>query len=138
MKIKVWQLEYDFDKEDAKIVVPLILLVFGLSLTPLRKDWLIGGAAAYYLLYFFLSPIFVAVKQLQVRARHWFRFRCPYCKSREIILQGMQEFHGDIPYDHYFCNRCRETSVYVNTAGIEKMIAPTPSKLKRSQRTLTP
>jgi len=46
MKIKVWQLEYDFDKEDAKIVVPLILLVFGLSLTPLRKDWLIGGAAA--------------------------------------------------------------------------------------------
>ena len=32
-----------------------------------------------------------------------------------MILQGMQEFHGDIPYDHYFCNRCRETSVYMGT-----------------------
>jgi hypothetical protein len=27
MKIKLWQWEYDFDKEDAKIVVPLILLL---------------------------------------------------------------------------------------------------------------
>jgi len=31
MKIKLWQLEYDFDKEDAKIVVPLILLLLGIQ-----------------------------------------------------------------------------------------------------------
>ena len=42
MKIKLWQLEYDFDKEDAKIVVPLILLLLGLIFTQLRKDILLG------------------------------------------------------------------------------------------------
>jgi hypothetical protein len=136
MRIKLWQWEYDFDKEDAKIVVPLILLLLGLAFTQLRKDWLLGGAAAYYLLYFFLPPCFQALNKLSARLRHWFAFRCPYCKSREIILQGLQEFHGDIPYDHYFCNRCRETSVFVNTGGLNKMIAPTPSKLKAAGRTL--
>lgn len=140
MKIKLWQWEYDFDKDDAKIVVPLILLVLSLIFTQLAKDWLIGGVAAYYLLYFFLPPIFLAVKTLFARIRHWLRFRCPYCKSRELILRGMQEFHGDIPYDHYFCNRCRETSVFVNTLGLDKMIAPNPSKLKagRERRLSTP
>ncbi len=139
MKIKFGQWgEYDFDKEDAKIVVPLILLVPALAFTQLRKDWLIGGAAAYYLLYFFLPPIFLAIKKLFARLNHWRTFRCPYCKSHELILQGMQEFHGDIPYDHYFCHRCRETSVYVNTFGAEKMIAPNPSKLKEPRKTLTP
>ncbi|SRR6266566_2501079 len=138
MKSKLWQLEYDFDKEDAKIVVPLILLLLGMTLTQLRKDWMLGGVAAYYLLYFFLPPCIAALKKLFAWVRHRFAFRCPYCKSREIILQGLQEFHGDIPYDHYFCNRCRETSVWVNAGGVDKMIAPTPSKLKGAARhTLT-
>jgi hypothetical protein len=136
MKIKLWQLEYDFDKEDA-VVVPLILLLLGLTFTQLRKDRLLAGVTAYYLLYFFLPPCVVALQKLFARIHHWRIFRCPYCKSREIILQGIQEFHGDIPYDHYFCNRCRETSVFVNTAGIDKMLAPTPSKLK-ARRTLVP
>jgi hypothetical protein len=134
MKIKLWQGEYDFDKEDAKIVVPLILLLLGLTVTPVRKDVLWGATVAYYLLYFFLPPVFGALKKLFARIHNWRVFRCPYCKSHEIILQGIQEFHGDIPYDHYFCNRCRETSVLVD----DKMIAPTPSKLKTSRRTLTP
>ena len=140
MKLKIGQWgEYDFDKEGAKIVIPLILLVPALAFTQLRKDWLIGGAAAYYLLYFFMPPCFLAIKGLFEKVRHWRTFRCPYCKSHEIILQGMQEFHGDIPYDHYFCNHCRETSVFVNTAGVDKMIAPSPSKLKqRSLRSLIP
>jgi hypothetical protein len=43
MKIKLWQLEYDFDTEDAKIVVPLILLLLGLIFTQLRKDALLGA-----------------------------------------------------------------------------------------------
>jgi hypothetical protein len=139
MKIKFGQWgEYDFDKDDAKIVVPLILLLLSLTLTPLRKEVLIGIAGAYYLLYFFLPPLFGALGKLVARIRYWFAFRCPYCKSRELILQGMQEFHGDIPYDHYFCNRCRETSVFVNTLGLDKMIAPNPSKFKGARRTLTP
>jgi hypothetical protein len=124
MKIKIgnWG-EYEFDKDDARIVVPLILLLLALFLTPLRKEILLGAAVAYYFLYFFLPPSFRALKKLFARLGHWRRFRCPYCKSHELILQGMQEFHGDIPYDHYFCNRCRETSVFVNTLGLDKMIA---------------
>lgn len=138
MKIKLWQWEYDFDKEDAKIVVPLILLLLSLTFTPLRKEVLIGIAGAYYISYFFLPPLFGAFGKLVARIRHWRNFRCPYCKSHELILQGMQEFHGDVPYDHYFCNRCRETSVFINTLGLDKMVAPNPSKLKASRRKLTP
>jgi hypothetical protein len=131
MKIKFGQWgEYDFDKDDARIVVPLILLLLCLTLTPLRREFLIGGAAACYFLYFFLPPTFLAINKLFARLHHWRTFRCPYCKSHELILQGMQEFHGDIPYDWYFCHRCRETSVYVNTFGAEKMIAPNASKVK--------
>src|ERR1700694_4458351 len=139
MKIKLgsWA-DYDFDKEDAKIAVPLILPLLGRTLTSLRKEWLLAGVTAYYALYFFLPPCFAAIKKLFARMRHWRRFRCPYCKSHELILQGMQEFHGDIPYDHYFCNGCRETSVFVNTLGLDKMIAPNPSRLKGTGRKLTP
>lgn len=131
MKLKIgnWG-EYEFDKDDARIVVPLILLVFALAFTQLRKDALLGGAAVYYLLYFFLPPCFAGIKKLFAKLQHWRTFRCPYCKSHELILQGMQEFQGDVPYDWYFCHRCRETSVYVNTFGAEKMIAPNASKLK--------
>jgi len=133
MRIKLWQLEYDFDKDDAKIVVPLILLVLALSVTQIRKDALLAGVGAYYLLYFFLPPLLVTIKNMLGRVRHWRTYRCPYCKSHELILQGMQEFHGDIPYDHYFCHRCRKTSVFVNTFGAVKMIAPNrDSKLKKS------
>lgn len=114
MKIKLWQWEYDFDKEDAKIVVPLILLVLGLVFTPLRKDALWGGAVAYYLLYFFLPPCLLALKELSARVRHRFAFRCPYCKSREVILQGYEGYHSDEQYAYHFCNRCRETSILVN------------------------
>jgi hypothetical protein len=44
MKIKIgsWA-DYDFDKDDAKIAVPLILLVLALTLTSLRKEWLLAG-----------------------------------------------------------------------------------------------
>jgi hypothetical protein len=57
IRIKLWHSEYDFDKEDGKIVVPLILLLLGLALTQLRKYALFAGAVAYYLLYFFPQPV---------------------------------------------------------------------------------
>ena len=114
MKIKLWQWEYDFDKDDAKIVIPLILLLLGLVFTPLRKDALWGGAVAYYLLYFFLGPCFLTLKELFTRLRHWLFFRCPYCKSPEVILQGYEGYHSDEYYAYHLCNRCRETSVLVN------------------------
>jgi hypothetical protein len=46
IKLGNWA-DYDFDKEDAKIAVPLILLLLGLALTPLRKEWLLAGVASY-------------------------------------------------------------------------------------------
>jgi len=132
MKIKLWQWEYDFDKEDAKIVVPLILLLLGLTLTHLRKDALFGGAVAYYLLYFFLPPCLVALKGLFARVWHWLVFRCPYCKSREVFLQGYQGYHSDEQYAIHLCNRCRGTSVLVNN----RLITTNPPKAKASTHTL--
>jgi hypothetical protein len=127
VKIKFGQWgEYDFDKEDAKIVVPLIMLLLSLTLTPIRKDALIGGVAAYYLLYFFLPPCFQTLKKLFAWMRHWWFFRCPYCKSHEVVLQGYQEFNSDELYAYHFCNRCRKTSILV----ADRLIAPTPSQLK--------
>jgi hypothetical protein len=133
MKLKLWQWEYDFDKDDAKIVVPLILLLLGLTLTQLRKDWLLGAACAYYVLYFFLPPCARALKQLSDRLWHWFIFRCPYCKSREVFLQGYQGYNSDEQYAYHLCNRCRETSVLVN----DRLITTNPPRAKATG-TLTP
>jgi hypothetical protein len=118
MKFKFWQSEFEFDKEDAKIAVPIILLILGLAFTHLPKDWLLGGVGAYYLLYFFLLSVveFVTkpLKDLYKRIHAAWVYKCPYCKSREIILQGYQGYHSDEHYPYYICNRCRETSVFVN------------------------
>ena len=118
MKIKLWQWEYDFDKEDAKIVVPFALLVLGLVFTQLNKAVLWGGAVVYYLLYFFLKlflkQCLLALKELSARLHFWVSFKCPYCKSREVILQGYQGFRSDEQYAYHFCNRCRKASVLIN------------------------
>ena len=114
MKIKLWQFEYDFDKDDARIVVPLILLLLGLAFTKLSKTVLLAGGVAYYVLYFFLRPCLGILGNLLSRLRAWWLFRCPWCKSREIILQGYQGYHSDEQYAFHLCNRCRQTSVLVN------------------------
>jgi hypothetical protein len=114
MKIKLWQWEFEFDKEDAMLVFPLILLLLGLFCTQFKKEAIWGGAVAYYLLYFFLKPAILALKELVTRVYHRVLFRCPYCKSREVILQGHQGYHSDEQYAYHLCNRCRETSILVN------------------------
>jgi disulfide bond formation protein DsbB len=118
MKITLWQWEYDFDRNDTEIVVPLVLLLLGLAFTPLNKAWLWSGGVAYYLLYFFLRPCILGVKHFLEKLYHWWIFRCPYCKSREVVLQGYQGYHSDEQYAFHRCNRCTETSVLVN----EKLI----------------
>lgn len=124
MKIKLWQFEYDFDKEDAKIVVPVLLLVLGLVFTPVSKSALWFGAVAYYLLYFFLKPLVIGMGALFQRLHHWLVFRCPYCKSREVFLQGYQGYHSDEQYAWYLCNHCGKTLILVN----ERLIKPGPGK----------
>lgn len=131
MKFKLWQWEYEFDKEDGELVFPLILLILGLAFTPLNKTWLWLGAVAYYLLYFFLKPFVVGLGRLFGKLHHWIIYRCPYCKSREIILQGYQGFRGsDEQYTYCICNQCRETSVLVHQTG--RLIKANPDKVLRT------
>ncbi len=123
MKIRLWQLEYDFDKEDAKIVVPLILVVLGLWLTQMNKVVLLGGAAAYYFLYFFLTEI---RKHIWEPIHQWLFYRCAYCKSRDVFLQGYQGFHSDEHYAYHLCHRCGETSIDVRNNKLLKAQLKTP------------
>jgi hypothetical protein len=111
MKIKLWKGEYEFDKGDAEIVVPLVLVLLGLAFTPLNRIWLLTGAATYYLLYFFLKPSVLGLKEMIVDVHHWWIFRCPYCRSQEMVEQGLQEYKGDVPFYFHICNQCHETSV---------------------------
>lgn len=123
MKFKLWQMGYEFDKADAELVFPLILLIFGLTLTPLNKTWLWAGVVAYYLLYFFLKPFVQGLVGFFGKVHHWTTFRCPYCKSREVILQGYQGYHSDSQHSYYLCKQCGETSVLVN----ERLIKANPN-----------
>jgi len=125
MKIKLWQFEYDFDKDDAKIVVPVLLLTLGLAFTPIHKSALWSGAVAYYLLYFFLRPFFAILNDLRLK----FRLRCPFCKSRDIVYRGMNNYHGDVPYDWYLCNHCGETSIFLNNG---RLVKPGPGKAAKA------
>jgi len=124
MKIKLWQFEYDFDQKDAQIVLPVVLLVLALVFTNLNKEVLWGGTAAYYLLYFFVKPTFLAIAALCTRFLSWKRFRCPSCKSRELILQGYQGYHSDEHYAYYLCNRCHETAVMVGERLLKSRRSP--------------
>lgn len=69
----------------------------------------------YYLLYFFLKPSAMAlggaVSWAWGHVHHWWRFRCPWCKSREIFLQGYQGYNSDEQYAYHQCNQCKGTSI---------------------------
>src|ERR1019366_222317 len=109
MKLKFWQTEFEFNKEDAEIVIPFILLLLAVSLTPLPKHWLLAAGAVYYLLFFFLQKCALLLKRFVEHLHFKWRFKCPYCKSREVIMQGYQGYHSDELYVYYLCNQCRET-----------------------------
>jgi hypothetical protein len=107
MKIKFWQFEYDFDRDDAKIIVPTILLVVAVAKTSLNPILLISLAAFYYLLYFFMAYAVAAVKGCIAKLK----MRCPKCKNRKIILQGYQSYKSDEEYPYYYCDDCGTTSI---------------------------
>jgi hypothetical protein len=107
MKLKLWQFEYDFDRDDAKIVVPIILLLVAVIATSLNPILLVGLTTIYYLLYFFLLDAVRAIRDLFAK---W-NMRCPKCKNRKIFLQGYQSYESDELYPHYFCDSCKTTSI---------------------------
>ena len=107
MKIKFWSFEYEFDNDDAKIVVPIILLLVAVVKTFIDPAILVAIAVIYYLAYFFWENLVGRVFGLIAKAR----FRCPECKNRKIILQGYQGYHSDEHYPYYLCTHCGTTSI---------------------------
>jgi hypothetical protein len=125
MKMELLQWKFEFDKDDAKIVIPVLLLLLALTLTPLNKVVLWSGAVVYYVLYFFLKPCVHGLKE----ALEWFRFRCPYCKSREVFLQGYEGYHSDEFYAWHLCNHCGKTLILING----RLIKPGPGRGAKEQ-----
>lgn len=119
MKLKIWQFEYDFDRDDAKIVIPIILLLAAISVTTLNPIFLLAATAAYYLLYFFMMDAVAAVKGYVTKLK----MRCPKCKNRKIILQGYETYKSDEYYAYYFCDECGTTSILTD-GGLHELNKP--------------
>jgi hypothetical protein len=79
MKLKFWRFEYEFDRDDAKVVVPTILLLLGVIFTKIDPSILLALAAVYYLLYFFSAGATTAIKGHVAKLK----MRCPHCKNRK-------------------------------------------------------
>jgi hypothetical protein len=127
MKLKFWQFEYDFDKDDAKIVIPIVLLVLGLGVTHFNKEVLLVIAAAYYILYFYLAICIEKTSLFLAKAS----FRCPYCKGRELLFDTVLWLHNGIAgYDAYNCNLCGKTSIHINTPLMSKFVKTTSDENK--------
>lgn len=127
MKFKFVQSEFEFDEDDAKIAVPLVLLALGLAFTPIPKTWLLAGAGVYYLLLFFLPSLAEPLKKWIVRQHTRRKYRCPHCRSLHTVLLGLQEYLGDVPHYWYRCNDCGEESVCVD----DNLIVPSPGKKQK-------
>jgi hypothetical protein len=107
MKLKLWQFEYDFDRDDAKIVVPIILLALAICFTQLDSALLICAGVIYYAIYFFGAQACAATKE---RIQQY-KMRCPNCRDRKIILQGYEGYKSDEHYPYYLCDNCGTTSI---------------------------
>lgn len=114
MKFKLWDFEYEFDRDDAKIVIPIVLLLISLSVG-LNAIWLLAAAVLYYLLLFFSGAVVSAVRALIAKRK----VRCPRCHSRKIILQGYQGYKSDEHYAYYFCDSCKATSILTDGGMLE-------------------
>jgi hypothetical protein len=107
MKLKFWRLEYEFDREDAKIVMPTILLLLGVFFSRIDATLLLALTAVYYLIYFFSTDAITAIRDYAAKLK----MRCPHCKNRKIILQGYDGYKSDECYAYYFCDACKTTSI---------------------------
>jgi DNA-directed RNA polymerase subunit RPC12/RpoP len=133
MKLKFWQFEYDFDKEDAKIVIPIILLALGLGVTNFNKELLLSLAAAYYILHFYLA---ICIKTTSSVLSKVF-FRCPYCKGHEMLFNTVVWISDIGGYDSYICNLCGKKSIHINTPLMSKFVKMDGSEKKISEHIKT-
>jgi hypothetical protein len=114
--------EFEFDKDDAKIAVPLVLLLVALTVTPLPKVWLLAGFSAYYVVLFFVTE---PLKKWLERLHRLRAYRCPFCKSLHTVELGLQQYLGDVPYYWFRCNDCGDESVCVDN----RLVVPHKWKL---------
>ena len=120
MKLKFWQGEFEFDKDDAVIVIPIILLLLSFA-TPLPKVWLLVGFATYFAVLFFGGKLVQPFKKLYVK---W-AYRCPWCRSSSMVVLGLENYLGDCPFYFYRCNDCGKEAVQVD----DKLVKPGNWKL---------
>lgn len=114
MKLKFWQGEFEFDRDDAVIVVPIILLLLSFA-TPLPSVWLLVGFGTYYAVLFFAGKLVQPLKK-------WFEmrgYRCPYCKSPYTVVLGLNDYLGECPYYFYKCNDCGQESIEMHGSLVE-------------------
>ena len=107
MKIKFGIFKYEFDKDDAKIVIPVILILIAIVATNLDRTIMLLGVTSYYLLYFFLSDFLKKLKNLFPKPK----LKCLKCNSRKIILQGYDTYKSDEHHAFYLCTKCKTTSI---------------------------
>ena len=116
MKIKAWQFEYEFDRDDAKIVIPIVLLLTAISATAVNPMWWLATLTIYCLLYFFAGTAIDAARTFLAKRN----MRCPSCKNRKIFLQGYQGYKSDEQYPYYFFDSC-ETTAILTDGGLLKI-----------------
>ncbi len=118
MKLKILQFECDFDKDDAKIFIPLVLTITSLGFSIFDDRIAIFLAIAYYSFYFYLiKTISITASSYDAVVRK-IRMKCPACKSRHIFLQGYQGYKSDELYPYYLCNKCHSTSILIESGLI--------------------
>lgn len=73
MKLKCWLFEFDFQKDDAKIVIPITLLLISIIFLGNKNETineiLIIGIAIYYLCFFFLQSNFEKLRRLCINIK---------------------------------------------------------------------
>jgi DNA-directed RNA polymerase subunit RPC12/RpoP len=115
MKLKFWQFEYDFDKDDAKIVIPVLLLVIAVATTSFSPPLLIGVSVVYYMIYFFFDIWAKKIADAIPKPK----LKCPKCRNSKVILQGYQNYKSDEHYPFYLCTKCGTTSILTQGGLLE-------------------
>jgi hypothetical protein len=116
MKFKFGQIgETEFDREDAKIAIPLILLLLDMAVATFSKGRIFVTPIVYYLwLFFGREWIHRIMKKFTV----WRHYRCPRCKSHETLFLGLKDYCGN-RYTWYECNSCHRRLIEANERLLE-------------------
>jgi hypothetical protein len=108
MKLKLWQFEYSFDKEDAKIAVPIILYLFASNVYD--QKIILPFISFYYFTYFFGPQMILKMSGLYEDNK----MKCPQCRSKKIILRGYNTYRSDEHHAFYLCTNCKTTALLTN------------------------